>query len=138
MSFSNIFYKFLLGMLFLTFNAQIYGSLALPKDLGYFLAVAFLFSLAIVLHEQVLDFMTIRKVFITRMIVIAVLVAIVVYIMDFIVPGFTVGNTALSTNTIGIIAIQAQNISKYGTIALIALTTGLLAAIFEQLKKTSA
>ena len=134
MNFANLLYNFLIGMMLLPFAATFVGEVGLPEDAIYRTAVLAGYGFALLLHENILTFLTIQKVFLTRVITITLLCGGFLYFADATIPGLSIGELYLGNTDLGFIVINAQELTKYATMLLIALSSGVLYYILKKLK----
>ena len=137
MAFRDFVYNLLRFTLLFGFNTVVFSSFIVPKDLSYFISAAILFSIAIYLHKQLLSFLTVKAAFLTRVITITILVGVVFFIMETILPGFAVNAWNMKAISLGVIEIAPMEFGKYVTMVLIAFFDALFAAAMYSLHKDS-
>jgi hypothetical protein len=136
MNFSKVVYQLVIGFLVFSFVAAFFGVVTLPDDPFYLLAAYFAFSLAILLHENILTFLTVKKVFLTRMITVAILTSFVLIFFELTVPGFKIGPYTIDPQRLEFITIESYEVSKYVTIALMGALSGFIIALLHWLDKS--
>lgn len=134
MNFAKFFKELIRGILLFTFSYALLGVFKVPSDTIYLIAVVIVFSLAILMHAKLLEFIAVRKAFPTRFIAIMLLVGIVIFVMEMLVPGFYVEGYVLPGTSSGAITIEATQLGKYATMALISAITGLTGSLMYTLE----
>lgn len=134
-TFTNFLYNILRFTLLFGFNASIFIAFKTPEDPVYFISASILFALAIFMHKQLLGFMAITKAFPTRLITISLLVGVVFFIMETILPGFAINAWNMKGISLGVIDIAPMEFSKYVTMAIIATFDGIVGATMYSLEK---
>jgi len=133
----DFLYNLIRFTLLFGFNTVLFKSFSLPVDVTYFLGATILFTITIILHKQILIFLTVRAVFLTRFIIISLLLAIIFFVMESILPGFTINSFTMKKFSLGIVEITSTEIPKYLALGLIATFDGLIASLMYTLNKKS-
>jgi len=131
----ELVYNFIRFTLLFGFNTVVFKSFALPIDMIYFLGASLLFTITIVLHRQVLGFLTVRPVFLTRFIIISLLLGIIFFVMESILPGFMIEAFTMKKLSLGIVDINSIELPKYLALGLIAMFDGFVASLMYTLNK---
>lgn len=135
MTFTNFLYNILQFTLLFGFNVAIFSTFKAPQDPTYFLVASIFFAVAVFMHKQLLSFLAVRKAFPTRLIAISLLVAVVFFIMETILPGFAIDAWNMKGISLGVINIAPMEFSKYVTMAIIATFDGLIGSAMYSLDR---
>lgn len=117
------------------FNAVVFKAFQYPSDPIYFLAAGVIFSTGIILHKQLLGFLTVKEVFITRFITISLLVGVVMFILQTVLPGFVISGINFAATNAGFITFNGLTLNPILSICVIALFDGLVASLMYSLNK---
>ncbi|WKZ31187.1 MAG: hypothetical protein QY318_00225 [Candidatus Dojkabacteria bacterium] len=130
-----ILYNIIISFLIFYFSFSIYDAITLPEDIFYTLLFMVLMSLLVLVHKNILIFLTVSRVFLTIFLTISILVGAGLYILDYTMPGLHVNNIVLSAQNLEFITIQDFTLTKVGTIILVSLTTGLVYALVNSVSR---
>lgn len=136
MNISKTIHKGIIAFLVFYLSATIYGAIDFPTDMVYLIGVAIGVSSAILFHESVLKFLTVKRAFPTVLLTVSILVYFVVYGFEAVIPGFLVNDVSITSANYDFITIEDYTLTKYATIALVSVTTGLIYSIMEALRKS--
>src|SRR5690606_37759865 len=128
------FYNLLVGILILGFSFYLFNGVKLPEDIFYLGAAYVGLSLGLMLHGNLLTFLTVKNVFITRFITMFIVVGLVMTLFDLVMPGFVVTGFEINGLSSGLISIQQYTADKYATIALISVMAAMIASLLEDLR----
>lgn len=133
---AKFIYNLLVSLLILGTVNSIFAVLVLPTDIFYLLICVIGFGLAVALHENLLEFLTIQKAWPTRLIAIALLVALFFYVLIVFIPGFDINGLDFEAYDLGFINTEATTLGKYATIAILSITSGLIGSTLYTLNKS--
>jgi hypothetical protein len=134
----SLLYNFVRFTLLFGFNVILFKSVSLPTDTVYFLGGALIFSIAVILHKQVLTFLTVKSVLLTKFIMISLLVGITFFILESILPGFIIEGFTTKQVSLGILEINPLELPKYLAVALVSTVDGFIAAVMYTLSASKA
>lgn len=137
MEFRAILYNIFLSFLIFYFSFTIYDAIALPDDIFYTLLFMVLMSLVILIHKNLLVFLTVSRVFLTIFLTVSILVGVALYILDYTLPGLYVNNIVISGQSFQFLTTEQIELSKLGTILIVSVTTGLIYSIIHSLRGSS-
>ena len=122
---SMFLYKLFLSMMILPFWGVLIGGVTFSDDPFYRVAVLIGFGLSVVLHEPILQFLTLDKVFLTRVLSISLLSGAFLFFADYTIPGFSVDTLNSIPIQVEGFQLQSYELGKYYVIALLAVLTGI-------------
>lgn len=125
----------LIAVMSFGFSVFMLDTVSQPTDIFYLVISLFLVGLAIVVHDNILTFLTIKKVFITRALTIGIVLSLGLYLMHWSFPGFEILEYTLNPKTIRFITIEQYPLGLYGTIALTAGYTGFMYSLLIWMKE---
>ncbi len=127
MSFKKFLFGLFLNMMVFSFVCLVTKAIVLPSDMLYLFASLLIVSGAMMLFEPVLKFLTVRRNFLTQWLMMSVFVFLAVYLLNSIMPMFTVQSFATRSETVQLM------LTGTTTIVLFSILTGFLSAIFTAL-----
>lgn len=87
-----------------------------------------------IFSKPILIFLTVKVVFITRMIAIILLVMGTLYVLDTFIPGFYVTNFIFKGYDLSIVSLKSFEFDKIGTMALLSVFTGFVSSFVKLLQ----
>lgn len=123
------------GILILGFTFNLFNGVTLPEDMFYLVAAYGGLSLALMLHSNMLTFLTVRKVFITKLMSMFIILGLFLIFFDMVMPGFVVTGFEIKSFSSGFLTIEQYTVDKYATIALISVTAAAIASALDYLKE---
>ncbi len=135
MTFTSFLYQLLVASMILPAISLFISEISFPKDNIYLFATLFLYAVAILIHENILTFFTIQKVFLTRVVTIMILCTGFLVFAEATIPGVTINEMSIVRDTLGKIIIANQDMSKYVTMLVVSLITGLVFFMLKELNK---
>lgn len=130
--------KILLSILVFLSVLYLFDVIEMPTDPIYFIGVLLVLSVGILLHENVLTFLTIKKALPTRFLTIFGIVMGLIILFEIFVPGFYVNDFTIDAIPGDIITIEAYTFNKYVTIALLSAFVALVYSVMNKLCTPSA
>ena len=127
-------YKVMIGMMILPFWALMVPAVTLPEDKIYLFAVLFGFGVILFIHEKLLYFLTLEKVFITSLLASTILCSAYLFFMDLTIPGFQVEEISVGGLEFAEYQLPVVELGLYGTIALLAVASGITYYLLMRLK----
>lgn len=127
MSFKKFLFGLFLNMMVFSFVCLVTKAIVLPSDMLYLFASLLIVSGAMMLFEPVLKFLTVRRNFLTQWLMMSVFVFLAVYLLNSIMPMFTVQSFATRSETVQLM------LTGTTTIVFVSILTGFLSAIFTAL-----
>jgi hypothetical protein len=135
MNFKSSLYNIFVNILIFNLVCTFLNGIVLPINILYLLLSYIIVAIAMTLYVPILHFLTVKPMFITEFIVIALLTAGAIYILNLLIPGFNVIGYVVSSKQFDFIVVQSTTLSFGGTIAVFSIVNALLASFFESLKK---
>jgi hypothetical protein len=134
MTFTTFLYQLIVASLILPTVNLFSSAILFPEDPVYLSATVFGFAIALLIHENILTFFTIQKVFLTRILTMTLLGMGFLSIADATIPGVKIMDIDVLRDLLSGIVIGEQEISKYVTMLLVSLICGIVFYILKKLK----
>jgi hypothetical protein len=128
MGFKRFLFDLLLNMIIFSFVVVLTRSVVLPIDTIYLLISLLVVGAAALMYDPILRFLTVKKNFLTQWVVVSVFVFLAVYLLNSLMPMFTVQGFATKSEFLQL------SLSGTMTIAFVSVFMGLLSSIFGVLK----
>lgn len=136
MEVAQTIYKICINVLILAFVSTLFGVIQFPIDIIYLIAVYLLFAVIILFHENLLTFLTVRKVFLTRLLSITIIASLLFLFYELTMPGFIIGPYTLDPQRYEFVTIESYTLNKYATIVLLGFFAGLVSSTLTWLEKS--
>lgn len=111
-----------------SFVCLVTKSIVLPSDTLYLLVSLTVVAFAIILYEPVLRFLTVRKNFLTQWVMSSVFIFVAVYLLNTLMPMFTVQGFATNSEFLQLA------LSGTMTIVFVSVVTGFMSSLFGVLQ----
>lgn len=128
MSFKRFLFNILLYMMIFSFVCMITKSIVLPVDTVYLFVSLLVVACSIMLYEPVLRFLTVKRNFLTQWVMSSVFVFISIYLLNSLMPMFTVQTFATKSEFLQLA------LSGTMTMVFVSILTGFVCSLFTILK----
>ncbi len=105
----------------------------LPEDPLYLLLTLFTVGLGMILSKKILVFLTVKVVFLTRLLSIFLILFGVIYALEYFLPGFQVETIMVKEAELSWISLKSFEFDKISVIALVSFCTALLSSLIKLL-----
>ncbi len=112
-----------------------FPSVQLPSDLIYLFSVLILVGVSIVLSKPLLVFLTVKVVFLTRLLAITLILFGVFFALETFLPGFLVDNLVFQETDLGWLSLKSFEFDKIGTMVLLSLSTAFVSSLVKLLQE---
>lgn len=129
-------YKIFLNFVIFGFIVSLFPSIKLPSDFLYWFGVMMIVSITVMLYENLLMFLTVKKNYLTSLVSISLIAALFLYILSLFAPGFEVNQMSVETANISFITIEPFSLNEIGIIIICSLLVGLFVPFFNYLNKS--
>ena len=130
----DFFFKLFLSMMILPFWGVVTGAVIFPEDKIYLFAVLFGFGFVLYLHEKLLSFLTLEKVFLTAILASTIMNGAFLYFADLFIPEFLIEPISAGGIDLRFYEIPEVDLGVYGTIILLAVASGITYYLLMKLK----
>lgn len=127
-------YSFLLNILVFSFVLSIFKGVSLPSEITYAVFSLFIFSFAVLLHRPFLRFLTVKINFVTYWLSVALLVFGTFFLLQSIMPGFSISNTVISEMDFQVIKISSFEMNPLLTMIFASIFAAFVSGIMEFLQ----
>jgi hypothetical protein len=129
-------YKLLVNVLILAFVTTMFDVVTFPEDAFYLYAIYLIYAIGIMIHDNILTFLTVKKVFLTRLLATAIIISLIFFFFEFTFPGFSIGRYTLDPQKFEFITIESFTLGKYVTIVLLATASGFVSSLLIWLQES--
>jgi len=112
-----------------------FHSVQLPSDLIYLSSVLILVGAGIALSKPLLTFLTVKVVFLTRLLAITLILFGVFLALETFLPGFLVDNLVFQETDWGWISLKSFEFDKIGTMVLLSFSTAFVSSVVKLLQE---
>ncbi len=130
------FFDLVLYTFSFVFVMLFFPSVKLPEDSIYLFSVLFFVGLGMVLAKPLLTFLTVKVVFLTRLVAVTLILLGVFFALETFIPGFLVDNMIFQETDWGWLSLKSFEFDKIGVMVLLSFSTAFVSSIVKLLQET--
>jgi hypothetical protein len=112
-----------------------FPSVNLPPDSIYLMTFLFLVGFGVLLSKPLLTFLTVRVVFLTRLIAITLILFGLFFALETFLPGFLIENMVFQETDWGWLSLKSFEFDKIGVMVLLSLSTAFVSSVVKLLQE---
>ena len=112
-----------------------FPSVQLPSDPIYLFATLILVGAGVALSKHVLVFLTVKVVFLTRLLAITLILFGVFFALETFLPGFLVDKLVFQETDLGWLSLKSFEFDKIGTMVLLSFSTAFVSSLVKLLQE---
>lgn len=128
-------YEILMYIFCFVFINLFFISLELPVDIYYLLITLFLVGFGMFFSKHLLVFLTVKVVFLTRLVAMFLILFVVFYALEMFVPGFIISEMVVQEADLSWVSLKSFEFDKISVIALLSFFTALLSSLVKLLEE---
>jgi len=113
-----------------------FPSVKLPSDVAYLSSALILIGLGVMLSKPLLTFLTVKAVFLTRLIAVTLILFGVIFALETFLPGFFVEKLVFTETDLGFLSLKSFEFDKIGTIVMLSFLTAFVSSIVKLLQES--
>ncbi len=129
------FFDLVLYTFSFVFVLLFFESVSLPSDPLYLFSSLIVIGLGIVFSKPLLNFLTVKVVFLTRLIAMTLISLVVFFLLETFVPGFFIENMVLKETEFGFLSLKSFEFDKIGVMVLLSLSTAFVSSLVKFLQE---
>jgi len=129
-------FEIILYIFSFVFVSAVFQPLKLPEDVAYLALILVFVGLSMMLSKSLLVFLTVKVVFLTRLIAIFLILFFAFYILEMFVPGFYIESMTLQETDLGWLSLKSFEFDKMSVMAILSFCTALLASLVKLLDES--
>jgi hypothetical protein len=112
-----------------------FPSVKLPPDSIYLMTFLFVVGLGVLLSKPLLTFLTVKVVFLTRLIAITLILFGLFFALETFLPGFLIENMVFQETDWGWLSLKSFEFDKIGVMVLLSLSTAFVSSVVKLLQE---
>jgi hypothetical protein len=129
-------FDLILYMFTFVFVMMFFPSVKLPTDSVYLFSALLLVGIGIMFSKYLLTFLTVKVVFLTRLIAITLILFGVIFALETFLPGFVVDKLVFSETDLGFLSLKTFEFDKIGVVVLLSFCTAFVSSIVKLLQES--
>ncbi len=121
-------FSFVFVMLFFT-------SVKLPTDTIYLASSLLFIGVGVMLTKPLLTFLTVKAVFLTRLLATTLVLFGVIFALETFVPGFLIERLVFKETDLGLLSLKSFEFDKIGVVVLLSLCTAFVSSLVKLLQE---
>lgn len=113
-----------------------FSNVKLPEDIVYLASTLLVVGLGVVLAKPILNFLTVKVVFLTRLVAVTLILLGVFYALETFMPGFFVENLVFQETDWGWLSLKSFEFDKIGGMVLLSFVTALVSSLVKLLQES--
>jgi len=112
-----------------------FPSVKLPSDLLYSVVVFLAVGIGIMLSKPLLNFLTVKGVFLTRLIAVTLILFGVFFVLETFLPGFLIERLVFKETDLGWLSLKSFEFDKIGVMVLVSFFTAFVSSVVKLLQE---
>ncbi len=117
------------------FVMMFFPSVKLPSDLLYSVVVFLAVGIGIMLSKPLLNFLTVKGVFLTRLIAVTLILFGVFFVLETFLPGFLIERLVFKETDLGWLSLKSFEFDKIGVMVLVSFFTAFVSSVVKLLQE---
>lgn len=117
------------------FVMMFFPSIKLPSDFLYSVVVFLAVGIGIMVSKPLLNFLTVKGVFLTRLIAVTLILFGVFFVLETFLPGFLVEKLVFKETDLGWLSLKSFEFDKIGVMVLVSFFTAFVSSVVKLLKE---
>lgn len=117
------------------FVMMFFPSIKLPSDFLYSVVVFLAVGIGIMVSKPLLNFLTVKGVFLTRLIAVTLILFGVFFVLETFLPGFLVEKLVFKETDLGWLSLKSFEFDKIGVMVLVSFFTAFVSSVVKLLQE---
>ncbi len=129
-------FDLVLYILSFVFVLLFFSNVILPDDFVYLTSTLLVIGLGVVMAKPILNFLTVKVVFLTRLVASTLILLGVFYALETFMPGFFVESLVFQETDLGWLSLKSFEFDKIGGMVLLSFATSLVSSLVKLLQES--